>query len=414
MLRTLTPDVLTDRLIGATGTIDIAVHATLAEVADAWRAFEQVADCTAFQTFAWHDAWQTHIGALQGVAPAIVTGRTDGRLLFIAPLAVERRGFTRVLTWHASDLCDYNAPLLAKDFPRYVPMGRFPRVFEAMLEAVGRTPGRGFDAASLTHMPETVGEQANPFMETSLAPNPSGAHAARLFGTWDTFYTEKRSSATRRRDRTKRKRIGEIGDIAFVIPRFADDVDDTIGILMRQKSAAFARMGVPDLFAKPGHAAFYRAIAADPANRGFVHVSRLEVGGAPAAANLGLVFGGSYYHVLASYGDGPAARFGPGVVHLHELMAYAIGKGCTVFDFTIGDERYKSEWSDVTLVLHDHRCAVTWKGALAMAPAAMAARVKRTVKQTPALWALATRARAAAATLTGRRKTAPAAETEAE
>jgi CelD/BcsL family acetyltransferase involved in cellulose biosynthesis len=67
-----------------------------------------------------------------------------------------------------------------------------------------------------------------------------------------------------------------------------------------------------------------------------VHVSRLEVGDAIAAANLGLVFRGCYYHVLASFDDGELSRFGPGVAHLHDLLRHAIEGGCTMFDFTIG------------------------------------------------------------------------------
>ena len=39
-----------------------------------------------------------------------------------------------------------------------------------------------------------------------------------------------------------------------------------------------------------------------------VHVSRLDVGAAPAALNLGLTFRGCYYHVLASYTDARAVQ----------------------------------------------------------------------------------------------------------
>ncbi len=75
-------------------------------------------------------------------------------------------------------------------------------------------------------------------------------------------------------------------------------------------------------------------------------MSRLDVGPTLAAANYGLIFRGRYYHVLASYDDGPVSRFGPGAAHLHDLMRYAIEHGCNEFDFTIGDEPYKHDWCD--------------------------------------------------------------------
>jgi CelD/BcsL family acetyltransferase involved in cellulose biosynthesis len=151
-------------------------------------------------------------------------------------------------------------------------------------------------------------------------------------------------------------------------------------------------MGAVDIFASPAHRAFYTEDAGSAGTP--VHVSRLEVGGEVAAANLGLVFEGRYYHVLASYSDGPVSRYGPGAAHLHELMRYAIGRGCALFDFTIGDEKYKRDWCEIVLKLYDYRAAVTPQGWLLMLPATGGAMVKRFIKQTPVLWRVATKVRA--------------------
>ena len=44
--------------------------------------------------------------------------------------------------------------------------------------------------------------------------------------------------------------------------------------------------------------------------------------------------------MLASYcEDSAVAHFGPGALHLRELLKYAIAPGLQRFDFTIGDER---------------------------------------------------------------------------
>ena len=73
-----------------------------------------------------------------------------------------------------------------------------------------------------------------------------------------------------------------------------------------------------------------------------------------AAANFGIVFGDCYYHVLASYVDSEVAHYGPGALHLRELLAYAIKRGLKCFDFTIGDEPYKLDWCDTVLKLYDY------------------------------------------------------------
>jgi CelD/BcsL family acetyltransferase involved in cellulose biosynthesis len=164
----------------------------------------------------------------------------------------------------------------------------------------------------------------------------------------------------------------------------------TLDTLIRQKSRAFARMGVPDLFARRGHPEFFHAIAAD---RDFVHISRLDVGATQAAINLGLTFRGCYYHILASYDDGEVSRFGPGAAHLRELLRYAAEHGMPRFDFTIGDEPYKRDWCDVEQKLYDHVAAATWRGWPAVQMSAGWRRAKRAIKHNETLWSAVVRTR---------------------
>ena len=106
--------------------------------------------------------------------------------------------------------------------------------------------------------------------------------------------------------------------------------------------------------------------------------------------------------MLASYDDGPVSRFGPGAAHLHDLMRYAIEHGCHEFDFTIGDEPYKRDWSDTELRLYDHVAAVTLRGSLATAMTTAFRRAKRVIKQSPALWRAFSKVRAVAGSLSQR------------
>ena len=181
--------------------------------------------------------------------------------------------------------------------------------------------------------------------------------------------------------------MAEFGEIRFVTATDAADARRTLEILMQQKTRSFARKGIPDMFAAPSHRQFFLDIAADPMLRDFVHVSRLEIGGNIAAANLGMMFGGCYYHMLASYDeDREFARYGPGALHLRDLLAYAIARGLKCFDFTIGDEPYKLEWCDEELILYDYVAAATWRGHPAAQAATLRRHFKRFLKQTPWAW----------------------------
>ena len=369
------------------GDIRLAAYEDLSAIERDWRAFEAHADGTVFQSFDCLASWQRHIGVRHGVRPAIVVGRDSaGAILFLLPLSVRSAGLARELAWLGSALCDYNAPLLAPGFSERFARAHFLSLWANIAQCLQSNPRLRYDFINLTKMPELVGAQVNPMLGLCVTINPSGAYLTHLAGDWETFYAAKRSSATRRRDRTKRKRLSEYGEVRFINPASDSETLHTLDTLMAQKARSLARMGVGNLFAKPGHAEFYRALATDPATRHLVHVSRLDVGATAAAINLALTYRDCYYHLLASYDDGEVSRFGPGAAHLHDLLHQAIDRGFHVFDFTIGDERYKRDWCDTELKLYDHIAAATWRGALVATPMLAAQRLKQWIKRTPVLW----------------------------
>jgi len=379
----------------APGDIALSLSEDIGSLEPEWRRFEAAADCTVFQSFDWLSLWHHHIGAPAGIRPAIVLGRdAAGELLFLLPLAVEP-GAIRRLTFLGDALCDYNAPLIAPGFAARLGPAALLSLWPAICALVQSQPHLRHDVIALTKMPATIGDQANPLLHLDVALNPSGAHLTRLADSWDAFYAAKRSSATRRRDRSKRKRLGEIGEVRFVNPTERDELRRTLETLIEQKTKSFARMGVQNLFERPGHREFFLDLATNPRTWSLVHVSRLDVGSTWAAINLGLTFGDTYYHVLASYDDGEASRFGPGAAHLRDLLQRAIEHGFQYFDFTIGDERYKFEWSDTKVNLFDHVGAATLRGW----PMVFAARtfrlLKRAIKQNPVLWRAFSAVRAA-------------------
>ena len=390
------------RLAGVSGDVRLVIYDDLAAAEPAWRAFERDAQGSVFQTYEWLSVWQRHVGAMQGVQPAIVIAQdAAGAPLALFALSV-RGGFVRELTWLGTDLCDYNGPLLAPGFSERFDRNRFLALWDEIQRSLQAHPRLRYDMVNLTKMPERVGGESNPLLHLPVAVNPSGAYLTHLPGDWESFYAAKRSAATRRRDRTKRKRLSDLGAVQFITLHDDEATLDALDTLMTQKARSFARMGVANLFANPGYPAFYRALATDAGIRPFVHVSVLDVGATPAAVNLGLVYRGCYYHLLASYDDGEVSRFGPGAAHLHDLMQYAIQRHCKVFDFTIGDEGYKRDWCDTELTLHDHIGAATWRGALAAMPLLGWQRLKRRIKRTPVLWSLVSRMRAFAGSLRAR------------
>lgn len=378
---------------------EIAIYGELGAIEREWREFETRADCTVFQTYDWLATWQNRIGNPAGIVPLVVVGRDqDRRILFILSLMLASHGPWRRLSWLGSDLCDYNAPMLAAHFSQRIDPERFVDLWRDVTRLVRRHVR--YDLIDLQKMPQRIGAQQNPFLNLKVIAAASGAHSTALGKDWDAFYAAKRSAATRQRDRNKLKRLTAHGEVRFTTAEREEDIAGTLDWLLDQKTQSLARMGISSPFGRAQTRQFYLDVATSPSRR--ADVSRLDIGPVVATASFGLIFRGAYHYLVASYQSGELARFGAGNVHLHHLLRRAIDLGLDRFDFTIGDEPYKQNWCDVEEKLYDHVSAATLRGALAVSVLGLLRRLKRVIKREPVLWNAFVRLRTLAGTLKGR------------
>jgi CelD/BcsL family acetyltransferase involved in cellulose biosynthesis len=362
----------------------IAIHSDLAGVEAAWREFEQQAIATVFQQFDYLSAWFRHIGSRDAITPAVVVLRTDDSVLAILPLAIERGRFLRKLSWLGQDLCDYLCPLMSMEFAALEPR-TVKFLWREIVELMQSQSRFHHDLVEFRRMPAMVEGAGNPMLALPTVLHASAAHATTLSGDWESFYREHRNGKARKQDRSKLNRLGEFGEVALATPSHTADIADMLAALFQQKSEALDSKGIADVFAKPGHREFFLDLATSARTRHLVHVSALEVGSSLAAINLGFEFRDRYSLFLVSY-DRSFARLSPGVIHLNKLMQRAIERGMKVFDFLVGEQRLKLEWTDSSTALHDYIAASTWRGVPAAAAIDLAARAKRFIKQTPAIW----------------------------
>ena len=295
----------------------LSVHEDFEPLKAVWQELERAGDCTAFQTYAWLSAWQRHIGTKQGVRPAIVVGwDSAGGALFILPLAIERNWLCPRLVWLGGDLCDYQAPLLSKDFSRRIGVAGFPALWAQIRNLLP-----SHQIVSLDRMPERVGAQANPFM--ALEGNrhhPCFAHKTVLKSDWESYYGEKRSSASKKRDKQKRRKTEELGQVSLVIPVTAEDV-------WRARYADGSEVGglCPhgrhNLFDKPELPRFLPRLATSADARHDSSAISMSAARPRRAGASG--FGGYSYVLLATTRQPDTAKYRPGVIQLMELMAHA-------------------------------------------------------------------------------------------
>jgi CelD/BcsL family acetyltransferase involved in cellulose biosynthesis len=184
--------------------------------------------------------------------------------------------------------------------------------------------------------------------------------------------------------RRQRKRLSEIGAVRIEVAADAADAAPMLAAMTRQKSRRWLESGSRDLFAVPEYLAFYRKLTkyrltGEPSGAR-VHVSSLSVGGEVIATHWGVVFRDRFYYLMPGYEAGSWARYSAGRLLLEDLVRRCIGEGVRVFDLTVGDETYKRDWADHTLLLYEYLRPGTLRGSVFVAWRRLRERLKRNTR----------------------------------
>lgn len=114
-----------------------------------------------------------------------------------------------------------------------------------------------------------------------------------------------------------------------------------------QHVARWADSKSPSLFLKERNRIFYRELAVAMADKEWLLLSVVEFNGQPLALHYGFNYNGTLLWYKPSF-DVTYAKHSPGLVLLRHLLGYAIEQQRREFDFTIGDEPFKSRFANST------------------------------------------------------------------
>jgi CelD/BcsL family acetyltransferase involved in cellulose biosynthesis len=328
----------------AAAALRIEVHSSFETAREEWTRFQTTAGGYPFQHHAWLKAWYDAIGRAEGVAPFIVIAKDDESVVrAIYPLGIRKLGFLRLLIPLGGKACDYHAPLIDQAFFAQ----RAPQ-FRAALWASIKTRARA-DATLLERL--VPGEHGDPYGASVLRPHAARAHALVLGSDWDRFYRKRRGTKSRRTLREKQNRLARIGPIRFALAETAADRQRLIAAGVELKGRQLQHAGYRNPYHREGVRTFYRSLAALSPTDSALRVFSLTVGDEIAAVAVCVVDCEKLYYLLPAYDNDRFGKFSPGQLLLCDLMQWSIDHGLKVFDFTIGDERYKSDWCDVTTPL---------------------------------------------------------------
>jgi CelD/BcsL family acetyltransferase involved in cellulose biosynthesis len=290
----------------------------------AWEELAERANAAPFFRPGWFGAWAEAFGE----PVELLTTETGGRLSAVLPYVRTAAGVRSATNAHTP------APgLLAEDEAA-------ARDLAGRLFSLGGRVSLGYlDDAATAILRDAARETGCLVVTRPLA--------YRLFleleAPWESFEGSLPSRLVRD-VRRRRRKLEELGEVTLEISDGSDRLEELLAEGFRLEASGWKAAEGTAIVSSRETQRFYEAIARWSAERGWLRLFFLHVGGRPIAFQLALEHGRTHYFLKGGY-DPDDSAYSPGKLLLHATLAYALERGHARYELMGDVEPWKLEWT---------------------------------------------------------------------
>ena len=308
---------------------------------------------TIFLTWEWQSTWWRHLGASRGPL-YLLAARENDRLIGILPLYLSQADGVHCLTVVGCvEVSDY--------LDLIIEAGQEEVVYGAFLAWLMSPEAPAWDIAELCNQPAAslaytrLAELARDWglrvevMQEDVCPVITLPRPGDGEEGWE-LYLAGLDKKERHEIRRKLRRIDrEAPDATLRIVCGGAELAGAV-----ESFIALHRLSRPDkhAFMTEEMQAYFRAVAAVLAERGWLQLSFLDIGGQSAATYFCFDYQGDILVYNSGYDTAASPHLSPGWVLLARIIQHAILAGRTRFDFLQGSEDYKHRFGGVDEPVH--------------------------------------------------------------
>jgi CelD/BcsL family acetyltransferase involved in cellulose biosynthesis len=308
---------------------------------------------TIFLTWEWQATWWHHLGRHRGLL-YLLAARVAGRLIGILPLYLSDTDGAQCLTVVGCvEVSDY--------LDLIIEAGQEEVVYDAFLAWLTGPDAPAWDVVELCNQPAAslaytrLAELARgqglrvEVMQEDVCPVITLPRPGAGEDGWE-IYLGGLDKKERHEIRRKLRRLErEAPDAVLRFVRGGGALPEAVNAFI-----ALHRLSRPDkhAFMTDEMQAYFRAVAAVLAERGWLELSFLDIAGRPAATYFCFDYHGEVLVYNSGYDTTASPHLSPGWVLLAQLIQHAIAEGRTRFDFLQGNEDYKYRFGGVDEPVH--------------------------------------------------------------
>ena len=350
--------------------LSVTVETDLALLADDYAELFADSSASAFAHPIWLQAFFGRLAPARGASPVIIAVRDgDGRLQAVLPLIRRSKSGVTLLESHDLGVSDYAAPVVRSGF---LPDAGLRGRIAASLPA--------HDILRIRPVREEVVQIWTALLDVAPRRLDFSAHAAELPASLEDWRAAALDVSFARYLDKKKKRFFKSAGAALRL--LVDDAEIRRAIASIQTGRAGRFEG--DLIQDDRVRDFYAEVAVEGARNGFARTYALSFDGGDIGHVFGVTHNGRFHYLLIACDYENHGRHSPGLILYDGMIADWIAADGKVFDFTIGDEPFKSDFGTRPTAMFELRRLPTWRGRLAQAAFEAREQLKRLRQARPA------------------------------
>lgn len=270
------------------------------------------------------------------------------KIIAILPLEIKKYFIFRVLQWIGTQRSDFCNPILIENFDKYIQNKNFLSLWKNILKDIGV-----FDLIFFNNQISMIGDSTNPFTTFLKSAEFSKIYQIRLPDLFQKYLDNQKKKDKKKyyeihRITIKLKKLEEKLNVLFDIKELTDENDsikDIIKNKVKQLDRKKIRHNLDQKFIK-----IFENIINKDNSRYFI--ANLKVENKIIASCFGILLNDTFYYYIPFMMPNDYNNFKPGKILVLKIINWCIENKIKIFDFGLGEEKYKRNFSNHSLSLH--------------------------------------------------------------
>lgn len=324
-----------------------------------WRELElsQSRPASVFQSFDWVSTWcNVYLNPTSETEMLIFAGYHNRKLAFVWPLMKTQRLGIVSIEWLTSPAGQYGDALVADGY-------NARPWFQSAIKVMQRM--RGVDLLRLRHVRKDSPFHAYASERLIDARNSEKAPFLDLtpFQS-ETDYDERYNPTQRKRRKKIKKKLEELGPVAFERLKPGLACDRAIEMAIAEKSRWLEGRGrINRILNCPHHLEFLKRLSRNSTGGTELVVTQLTTGGKPASWEIGFRHANTHFAYITSHLN-ELTDLSVGRLHMDMSQRLALAEGQTRFDLMVPYDVHKESWSSGMIDTDDFYTPLSFAGSI--------------------------------------------------